>query len=152
MKKLVLSLSILGILTACKNAPTPNPASNTSSSPSATTATASPTVSSTPSPTVTTLSGKWQSTEDPKSVVEFTPTGQYVEMYDGKEVSSYAFKFDPACANTDEAVKNTPNKVGCFSVEEPRQLTQFIVLDYTATNLEISMIGGRGNTLKFKKM
>jgi hypothetical protein len=159
MKKLVLSLSILGILVACNNAPAPNPASNTSSSPAVTTTatanpTASPTVSSTPSPAPApaTLSGKWQSTEDPKSVVEFTPTGQYVEMYDGKEVSSYDFQFDPACGNTDEAVKNTPNKVGCFSVEEPRQLTQFIVLDYTATNLEISMIGGRGNTLRFKKM
>lgn len=156
MKKLVLSLSILGFLVACNNAPAPTPASNTSTTPSVSNpAAVSGTPSMTSSPattTVSTLSGKWQSTEDPKSVVEFTPTGQYVEMYDGKEVSSYDFKFDPNCANTDETVKNTPDKIGCFSVEEPRQLTQFIVLDYSDTNLEISMIGGRGNTLRFKKM
>lgn len=93
----------------------------------------------------TILEGTWQSLDDPKSVVKIG-AGKYIDEYDGKEVSSAAYTFHPQCPEDCNPVdggaclKTTGDEVMCFTV-----------VSVTAQNLELSLIGGRGNTNRYKR-
>ena len=91
------------------------------------------------------LQGTWQSLDDPKSVIKIVD-GKYIDVYDGKEVSSaiclYYAKCPEDCgpAGAGACLKITAQDDMCYSL-----------VSLTATNLELSLIGGRGNTNRYKK-
>ena len=91
------------------------------------------------------LQGTWQSLDDPKSVVKIMD-GKYIDVYDGKELSSaiclYYAKCPEDCgpAGAGACLKITAQDDACYSL-----------VSLTATNLELSQIGGTGNTNRYKR-
>ncbi|MBI5915788.1 MAG: hypothetical protein HY842_10450 [Bacteroidetes bacterium] len=89
--------------------------------------------------------GDWQSTEDAKSEVKIEG-GQYIDIYDGKEVSNVAFSYHKVCpedcgpAGKEPCIRTIGQDFVCYTV---------IFAD--GKTLQLSMIGGRGNTLSFKR-
>lgn len=91
------------------------------------------------------LQGSWQSLDDPKSVVKIVD-GKYIEVYDGEEMSSaiclYYAKCPEDCgpAGAGACLKITAQDDMCYAL-----------VSLTATNLELSQIGGTGNTNRYKR-
>jgi hypothetical protein len=91
------------------------------------------------------LQGAWVSTEDPKSEL-LIENGMYVEIYDGQEISRTPYHYFPTCP----AACNPVDKLPCLAVMGQDDIC-YSVIDASGKNLSISMIGGRGNTLAFKR-
>jgi len=91
------------------------------------------------------VQGSWVSTEDAKSEVKLED-GQYIDIYDGKEVAKNPFSYHKACpedcgtADKEPCIKTVGQDAMCYAV---------IFADGKA--LQLSLIGGRGNTLSFKR-
>lgn len=91
------------------------------------------------------LEGTWESLDDPKSVVKIG-AGKYIDEYDGEEVSSADYTFYAQCPEDcnpmgeGACIKTTGEEAMCFTV-----------VSVTAQNLELSLIGGRGNTNRYKR-
>lgn len=92
----------------------------------------------------TSLEGIWVSSTDPKSEVAIG-NGKYVEIYDTKEVSRSAFRYFKTCPADCNPVGKTP----CIQVRGQDDIC-YVVVKSDAKTLELSMIGGKGNTLIFK--
>jgi hypothetical protein len=92
-----------------------------------------------------TIEGNWQSTEDAKSEVKIEG-GQYIDIYDGKEVANSAFSYHKVCpedcgpAGKEPCIRTIGQDAMCYTV---------IFAD--GKTLQLSLIGGRGNTLSFKR-
>lgn len=91
------------------------------------------------------MEGIWVSTTDPKSEVAIG-NGKYTEIYETKEMSSTPFRYNKACP----ADCNPPAKVACIQLVGQDDVC-YTVVKLNAKSLELSMIGGTGNTLVFKK-
>jgi hypothetical protein len=91
-----------------------------------------------------TLEGVWVSTTDPKSEIAIG-NGKYVEIYETKEVSSSPFRYFKACPGDCNPVAKTP----CIQVMGQDDVC-YTVVKLDGKKLELSMIGGKGNTLVFK--
>jgi hypothetical protein len=91
------------------------------------------------------LLGTWVSTIDPKSVVKLE-NGQYIDIYDGKEVDKNPFSYHKKCPAGCGSASATP----CLKVTGQDDVC-YEILVADGKRLDISMIGGRGNTLPFKR-
>lgn len=91
------------------------------------------------------IEGGWQSTEDAKSEVKIEG-GKYIDIYDGKEVANSAFSYHKVCpedcgpAAKEPCIRTIGQDAMCYTV---------IYAD--GKMLQLSLIGGRGNTLSFKR-
>lgn len=91
------------------------------------------------------IEGEWVSTIDPKSSLNIA-NGMYTESYDGKVAERLPFQFFPKCPADCNPVAPTP----CLSLIG-QDMVCYAIVKADKQNLELSMIGGRGNTLSFKK-
>lgn len=95
-------------------------------------------------PVPATMEGLWVSTTDPKSELAIG-NGKYVEIYDTKEVSKLPFRYFEECPGDCNPVANK----SCIQVMGQDNIC-YVVVKTTAKVLELSMIGGTGNTLVYK--
>ncbi|MBL7803659.1 MAG: hypothetical protein JNL02_07995 [Saprospiraceae bacterium] len=91
------------------------------------------------------ITGQWVSTDDPKTSLRIE-NGMYTESYDGKVATQASYQFFPKCPADCNPVAPTP----CLSVIG-QDIVCYTVVKANAQTLELSMIGGRGNTLAFKR-
>ncbi len=91
------------------------------------------------------LQGKWVSTTDAKSKLTIE-NGEYTETYDQEEPGSFPYQFYAKCPADCNPVAPTP----CIKVMGQDDVC-YAVVKADGKTLELSMIGGRGNTLVFKK-
>jgi hypothetical protein len=89
------------------------------------------------------LEGHWVSTSDAKSEVVIGE-GKYVEIYEGKEVSSFPYRYFNTCPDDCSPAGATP----CLQMMG-QDILCYAVVKVSAKSLELSMIGGTGNTLAF---
>jgi hypothetical protein len=91
------------------------------------------------------LLGKWQSTIDPKAMVEITDT-HYIDYYEGKEMSKELYSYHQKCpADCPDA-----DGVTCIRVVGQDAMC-FAVIKSEKKLLQLSLIGGTGKTLEFKR-
>lgn len=91
------------------------------------------------------LQGTWVSTTDNKSEISIE-NGMYTERYDGEQMSSLPYQVFPKCPALCNPVAETP----CIAVMGQDDVC-YAVVKADGQSLELSMIGGTGNTLVFKK-
>ena len=91
------------------------------------------------------LQGTWQSLDDPKSVVKIVD-GKYIDVYDGKEVSSAICLFYAKCPEDCGLSDSGP----CLKIIAQDDMC-FSIVSLIPTNLELSPNNGRGNTNRYKK-
>ena len=97
--------------------------------------------------------GKWQSTQDPKSAIEIKD-GLYISSYEGKVMGKNAYEFHAVCADTicnAGQLGTDVSGTSCFTSRGEFDIDCYVVLKADAQNLEISMIGGDGSALAFKR-
>lgn len=98
----------------------------------------------------TSMLGRWQSTHDPKEVIHFLP-GRYITYYGGEQVVEEQMSYHeicPAfCTGETEAAPAYP----CFVLEGEYDASCFAVLKQEGDRLELSMLGGAGNTLVYER-
>lgn len=92
------------------------------------------------------LTGDWQSTADPKSQITIVG-GKYSERYDGELMGEYLCLFFPKCPGSCNPMAPTP----CIQVIGQDDVC-YTVIKADGATLELSPIGGTGNTLVYKKM
>lgn len=92
------------------------------------------------------LQGTWQSLDDPKAVIKIVD-GKYLDVYDGEEVNTALNIYYPQCpkdcnpVGAGACIKNIAQDEVCFAI-----------VSVTAQNLELSQIGGTGNTNRYKRV
>ncbi|NUO00266.1 MAG: hypothetical protein HUU01_06580 [Saprospiraceae bacterium] len=91
------------------------------------------------------LLGTWRSTDDPKSEIIFDK-GLFTNRYDGSVLDGFPYQFYPKCPAMCNPVADTP----CFSIFG-QDIVCYTVVKADGKNLEISMVGGKGNTLSYVK-
>lgn len=91
------------------------------------------------------LEGDWRSTEDAKSELTIGE-GLYVERYDGEKTGSYPYQYFSNCPALCDPAGSFP----CIAIIG-QDAVCYAVVKADGKILEISMVGGRGNTLSFKK-
>jgi hypothetical protein len=91
------------------------------------------------------IQGHWVSTEDPKSEV-IIAEGKYIEIYNGSELSNSLSSYHKICPKDCNPIAETP----CLKVTGQDDIC-YTVVKADGKTMELSMIGGRGNTLVFKK-
>ncbi|MGK0389314.1 MAG: hypothetical protein ACI94Y_002054 [Maribacter sp.] len=129
--KSTLLLITLSFLFAC------TPAENTDTSIPVTElpVTEAPTkIEAAPSTKPTFENTRWTSTDDPKSVIEIKDK-KWSNIYDGKTLDSGDYEVE------DKQVTVTLGD----------EVYEYFIIKHTDTELEMSMIGGRGNTLSYTK-
>lgn len=88
------------------------------------------------------LQGEWQSTDDPAVRVRFDD-GRFTETYDGETMADEPVRAVDTCADAPPGADGPFFQVGtdfCYAVVEA-----------TPTTLAYMMMGGRGNTLSFRR-
>ncbi len=91
------------------------------------------------------LTGHWQSEQD--AAYELTIKGkQFLESSGGKIMAEQTFEYQEHCESGDVAVKS------CLLVKGQFDATFYSIINNDAEHLELSLIGGTGNTLKFKRI
>ncbi len=91
------------------------------------------------------IQGEWVSASDPKSSLNIK-NGMYTESYEGKTMTQLPYQFFPKCPADCNPVAPSP----CISVIG-QDIICYTLVKVDKQNLELSMIGGRGNTLIFKR-
>ncbi len=91
------------------------------------------------------LLGTWVSTTDEKSVVVIE-SGMYTDVYDGEEMGRTPYQYFPKCP----AFCNPVAEMPCLAVMGQDDIC-YTIVKVDAKNLELSMVGGTGNTLVFTK-
>lgn len=81
---------------------------------------------------------RWKSTDDPKSVIE-VKNGKWNSFYDGENLSIGDYTFE----------KKSDGSL--LTLNEDGEIYKYTIIKHTDTELEMTMIGGRGNTLSYKK-
>ncbi len=89
--------------------------------------------------------GNWVSTQDPKSEIQLLG-GEYLDIYEGKTVDKNPFSYHKSCPEACAPVADTP----CIKVTGQDDVC-YVVVKADGKTLELSMIGGTGNTLVYKK-
>lgn len=92
------------------------------------------------------LEGEWISGDDPKSSVKFKQ-GVSEHWYDGKVVEAFPYQFHAQCP---EECGMKMAKFPCYSVYGQDVVCHAIVKVDNVV-LEVSQVGGTGNTLKYKR-
>ncbi len=101
---------------------------------------------------VASLQGKWQSLDDSKNIIEIKGN-DFITIYDGKEVSKESLEVS-AETDKDCAAASSVDLKGqkIFMTKGQFDASCFSLIRVDAQSLEYSMVGGTGNTLKFKKI
>lgn len=90
------------------------------------------------------MEGEWVSTTDSKSEISIF-NKQYSEIYEGKLVSKMPFSYHKICPADCNPIAQTP----CIKVYGQDNIC-YTVVKADGKTLELSMIGGTGNTLVYK--
>ncbi len=97
---------------------------------------------------VSKMQGQWQSNDDPKNVI-VVAGDKLTSIYDGQIVSEKTIEVHNACPEPCAGgVKNMP----CFMLKGQFDATCYSLVSLDANGLQYSMLGGRGNTLSYKKV
>lgn len=93
------------------------------------------------------LQGSWQSMDDPGVVVEFSGT-QFAEHYAGEA------SLRGTASVVDDCSDGTPSADGRYFLvaSDGDQPYCYAIVELTETELAYSMVGGRGNTLRFVRV
>lgn len=91
------------------------------------------------------IENEWVSVQDSQAVV-LIGKGQYIDYYGGKQLEAADYEYHPVCPTDCNPIADGP----CLKVmyDEPICYT---VVHVDSTTLELSMIGGRGNSLIYKR-
>lgn len=90
------------------------------------------------------LTGRWQSEQDVS--YKLTIKGKrFLEQRGGKTTTNQTFKYQASCESGD-ATKS------CLLVKGKFDATYYSIVNIDAEHLELDLIGGDGNTLKFKRI
>lgn len=91
------------------------------------------------------LEGNWISADDEKSEIRIGK-GLYTEIYDGEEMGDLPYKYFAKCP----ASCNPAGETACLRVMGQDDIC-YAIVKAGPSSLELSMIGGTGNTLIFKR-
>lgn len=91
------------------------------------------------------IQGRWQSTSDPLSELMITE-GDYIEIYNGREISKLVYAYHKKCPED----CNPGAEISCLKVIGQDYIC-YALVKTEAKSLELSMIGGTGNTLTYKR-
>lgn len=92
------------------------------------------------------LMGEWVSVDDPRSVLKIDG-GQYVEIYDEEEMGRFDYDFFPECPTQCGSIED----MSCLLVKGEMDATCYAIVKATEETLEMSLVGGRGNTLTYRR-
>lgn len=81
---------------------------------------------------------RWKSTDDPKSAIE-VKNGKWNSLYDGEQLSIGQYKLE----------KKADGSI--LTINEAGEVYNYTILKHTDTELQMALIGGRGNTLSYEK-
>jgi hypothetical protein len=96
---------------------------------------------------VSALVGNWQSASDASITLQIGDDGRYRELKDGKEILSLPYAYFPQCPQDCGPVAAMP----CLKVMGQDDVCHTIV-KIDGQNLELSQIGGTGNTNRYTKI
>ncbi len=96
-------------------------------------------------PSPANIQGRWQSASDPLSELMITG-GDYIEIYNGKEISKLVYAFHNKCPED----CNPGAEISCLKVIGQDWIC-YALVKADGKTLELSMIGGTGNTLTYRK-
>lgn len=94
------------------------------------------------------IENEWVSVQDTQAVV-LIGKGQYTDFYGGEQLSSSPYEYYPVCPADCNPIADGP----CLKVmgENGDAPFCYTVVHVDSTTLELSMIGGRGNTLVYTR-
>lgn len=145
-----VSIFCLGLTLSCGSKS--EPATEQKAEQTASLMTETPKTDSSKGDIIASMQGKWQSLDDSKNVIDIKGNN-FITIYEGKEVSkedldtsAESFKTCAASSNTDLSGQKVFIAKGQFDA------TCYVLLKVDEKSLEYSIIGGTGNTLKFKKI
>lgn len=95
------------------------------------------------------VAGRWQSAADQKEIVEFTEDS-YVSYYDGEKLIEEKLEWHEQCPGFCQPEGVSVDQ--CFTISGEFDITCYYVVSVTATQLQMSMLGGRGNTLIYNRV
>lgn len=95
------------------------------------------------------LQGKWQSADDPKSIMEITGD-QLIQQYDGKMLEARKFAYSADCSGN-ECTGGAGNK-GCYTSASDMDIECYSLVSISDASMETSLVGATGNTLKYNKI
>ncbi|MCB0635139.1 MAG: hypothetical protein KDC54_00900 [Lewinella sp.] len=97
------------------------------------------------------LLGRWQSIVDPEEVLHFLP-GRYISYYGGEkiveEVMHYHANCPAECTTSHEGAMEFP----CFTIDSEYGSSCFALVKVSENTLELSLLGGPGNTLSYQRL
>jgi hypothetical protein len=93
------------------------------------------------------LEGEWVSASDPKSNLKLMK-GVFEEWYDGKLSETFPYQFHATCP---EDCGKEQAKFPCYTVYG-QDIACMAVVKVDNSVLEVSPVGGRGNTLKYQRV
>lgn len=97
----------------------------------------------------TMLQGKWQSLDDAKSFFEIQGTS-LIHSYDGQKMDARIFEFSADCSGN--ACAGGASDYGCYTSAGEMDIECYSIISITDSELQVSVAGGRGNTLRYKKV
>lgn len=156
MYRLFLCLLILGYLTSsCR----PDQANAQTTAPQATPVSTTDTIPESVSikgaapvpPLFAPMMGQWVSTYDELEVLHFLP-GKYITYYDGQKVVEENMSYHANCPQDCLPESETALDFPCFVLEGEYGNTCFALVEISENELQLSMLGGRGNTLIYKRL
>lgn len=92
------------------------------------------------------LNGRWVSEQDPQSELRIEK-GLYTEVYNGEVMGSFPYKYFAKCPKDCVPVAPTP----CLKVIGQDELC-YTLVKVEGNRLELSLIGGNGSTLAFRRL
>ena len=95
------------------------------------------------------LLGKWQSVENPKTVIELTQTRMY-SYYDGLKLADESLLIYHNCVS--RCVPEGMTQMPCLVTDGKRAENCFEILELTDKKLTYALIGKKDKILKFQKM
>lgn len=91
------------------------------------------------------LLGEWQSTADPKAMLKIAD-GFYIDIYEGETWDEYLFNYFPTCPKD----CSPAGKTSCLKIFGQDEVCHAVVKADGKT-LQLSQIGGTGNTLTYTR-
>ena len=95
------------------------------------------------------LLGKWQSIENPKTVIELTERRMY-SFYDGLKLADESLMIYHNCVS--KCVPTGMQQMPCMVTDGKRAENCFEILELTDKKLTYALIGKKDKILKFQKM
>lgn len=99
------------------------------------------------------LSGTWRSTEDARFVRTFSADGTVTDRYEGDERATVSGSWN-AVEDLSQERPGLPDvgDMRVIKVQFPEEVMYFSIIELTATELSMSLLGGNGSTLSFTRV